>query len=433
MAPDRPEGSPAARQAVVVGAGPVGCVAAQILIRNGYAVTVYEKRPHFIERGIGGEGRTINLSLAPRGMKVLEAHCDRDELRAMAVAMDGRVTHPEHGPPQQAKYGRPEWLTYSLGRNELNVMLMRDAERGAGARFEFGHRCSSVDVHGKKAFFETEDGRRVQASYDLLVGADGSLSQVREQLAAEGALTFHRKELEASYREFALWPAGDQKDPTPSAIHLWPRDSFFMVALPNRDGSLRCTLVLPEDDRYNFSRLNNDQAIKGFFRQHFPDAAESLRLNGASASRNLVSTISVTSCSRLTHAGSVLLVGDAAHSVAPFLGQGVNLGLEDCVVLERLLQKHPDDQASALAEYDRERKIDGDAASCLSLANYAELSATTSFPRPAVDSVAHDPWNAPRSRQQEFPLPVLVNFLDLAYRDVLEKYQGQTPSLLGDE
>jgi kynurenine 3-monooxygenase len=417
----------AGRRAVVVGAGPVGCMAAQILSGKGYSVSVYEKRPHFVQQGIAGEGRTINLSVSPRGMKVLAAHCDQDELLGMAVAMDGRVVHPLHGRPQQANYGRPAWYNYSLGRNELNLMLMRDAESRVGVRFEFGFRCSDIDLHGKKAFFDAEDGRRVQESYDLLVGADGALSRVRSRLAAEGLLTFHRRELDVRYRELALWPAADQEGFALSAIHVWPRNGYFMVALPNRDGSLRCTLVLPGKGQLDFSRLGTEEAVEQFFRCRFPDAAGILRKSGGSMSRTPVSTISVISCSALTHEDSVLLIGDAAHSVAPFLGQGVNLGLEDCLVLGQLLEKYPDDQGAALSEYGRERKIDGDAASELSLANYVELSRTTPLNESTDAPIVRDRGKVVPESQQELPLPVLVNFFNLSYREALESYQGQSP------
>lgn len=420
-------GSSAGRRAVVVGAGPVGCLAAQILSRHGYSVSVYEKRPHFVERGIAEEGRTINLSVSPRGMKVLAGHCDQKELLDLSVAMDGRVLHPENGRSQFVKYDDPDWHNYSLSRNELNVMLMRDAESMAGVRFEFGLRLSRIDFRERRAFFEAEDGSRAEAPYDLLVGADGAVSQLRENLAAEGFLTFHREELKATYREFALWPAEDHEDLTHPAIHLWPRKGFFMVALPNRDGSLRCTLVLPGDDRFNFSRLITDQAVKEFFGHHFPNAVENLRASGGHTSRKPVSTISVTTCSTLTHENSVLLMGDAAHSVAPFLGQGVNLGLEDCQVLEELLEKHRGDQVAVLSEYNRERKVDGDAASALSLANYAELTQAVPPNHSTVDRSEHDQGTSIRDYGKKYPLPVLVNFFDLAYREVLERYQSQSP------
>ncbi|MGH8885330.1 MAG: FAD-dependent oxidoreductase [Egibacteraceae bacterium] len=418
--------SPQAKpRAVVVGGGPVGCLAARMLSQQGYSVDVYEKRPHFLDHGIADEGRTINLSVSPRGLHALAAHGDREEFLDLAVAMGSRALHTRDGRLLTMKYGETDWCNYSISRNELNCMLMRKTLRDQAVQFHFNAKCTAIDFIARKAFLDIGEGSQVRVSYDLLIGADGAFSAVREQMSTHGLLSFYRRELNSMYQEFTLWPAPNDRRLTSSAIHVWPRRGFFMVALPSREGSLRCTLVLPDKGTNSFAQMGGAQDVDQFFMRHFPDAAGSLRRT-ESARQHPVSSISVISCDTLAYEDSVLLMGDAAHTIAPFLGQGINLGLEDCMILEALLKKYPGDQAAALSEYERNRRVEGDAAAALSLANYVELSGTegsAAVLRRRLTDVLHRLLR----RQAEPPLAVTVNFLGLRYQEVLDRYRHRSP------
>lgn len=398
----------AGRTAVVVGAGPVGCLAALTLGRRGYAVEVYEKRPHFLDAGIEEDGRTINLSVSPRGRDALAASGLDAEFRAGAVPVRARAFHLPDGELMTRPYGEPDWCTYSIGRNELNLLLLRAAMDVPGVRFTFAARCADIDFTRQRAAFDVAGRRRSGVDYDLLVGADGAFSAVRRLMSAAGHTTVTTRELDSTYREVTIRPGAADRHLASSSIHVWPRGRFFMVALANRDGSLRATLVLPASGPDAEAIRHAASDLGAFARRHFPDVAG--RLPGDARGPRPDNPISIVACTALTHARSVLLMGDAAHTMAPFLGQGVNVGMEDCAVLGSLLEKYGDEQRLALAEYERERHAEGAAAAALSLSNYAELSAADPGTPPGAP-----PGGGP-------PLAVAVNFLGLSYRNVLERY-----------
>ncbi|MEW2033839.1 NAD(P)/FAD-dependent oxidoreductase [Streptomyces roseifaciens] len=392
-------------EALVVGAGPVGCLIAGILARHGYQVVVCEQRPHFIEKGIAEEGRTINLSLSPRGMSVLIAQGCAVHLKDFVVGMGARVVHPRHGSARRTAYGKPEWQNFSVSRRELNRVLMRDAVNRPNVHIEFDMRCAAIDFTRREAKFVTRQEGEIYISYDLLVGADGATSQVRNELSRQGLTQSRLRRLNATYKEFELRSGAGMAESDWAAIHVWPRNGFFLVALPNVDGSLRATLVISDGHAEHFSKLLTSAALTAFFRRHFPDSVESLRPVTEREALRRPAPLLTASCSALTYQDSVLLVGDAAHTVAPFLGQGINLGFEDCGVLDQLLSAPSHSLSDLLRDYGQRRKQAGDAASDLSLANFAELTEV-------------------RRLRTGTPLPVLVNFLGLSYEEVLRRYSG---------
>ncbi|MFC0626035.1 FAD-dependent oxidoreductase [Kribbella deserti] len=400
------------RKAVVIGAGPVGCLAAQTLADLGYAVEVYEKRPEYGGRPAASVGRTINLSVSPRGLRALAAVGADKEVVDSAVAMDRRVVHQLQA-SVETRYGDPSWCNYSVGRNDLNKTLYRQARYHPGIRFEFGASCHAIDFERRRVVLDRSDGRRLTAGYDLLIGADGTHSSVRSAMAQTGLTTVWRTPTGSGYTELTLRPA-DTLELQRSAIHVWPRGGFFLVGLPNQDETFRCTLVLPDVGEPTFTELADPVRRHAVMAENFPDVYAGLGDLDRAIEGRRPAKIWTVRADRLVYRSSVALVGDAAHTIAPFLGQGINLGFEDCLMLGRALAAAPDDPKTALFEYAADRVVNGDAAAQLSMLNFDSLagaSAASSNRRTVRDRVV----------PIDSFMVTAVNFSQLTYGEVLNQ------------
>ncbi len=381
--------------AVVIGAGPVGCLAATVLSQSGLSVTLIERRAGVARPEHVSGRRTIGLSISPRGMRALEQAGCGAAVRAVAVRMDRRVLHFGEDEHSTSLYSPGCW-NFAVSRRDLNEVLLQSVLSRERVTAEFQAACKQIDLERKTVVMETPAGDVVQLGYDLLVGADGASSVVRDELEARGNLTVHRQVLPSAYKELTLNPASDAYPP--SAIHIWPRNGFFLVGLPNLAGEFTGTLVMPAVGPGGFDELTESRVVREFVQRHFPGAVRRLERLDAEFGRNSVNRIATVSCSTMHYGDSVLLIGDAAHTVAPFLGQGINAGFEDCFVLQQLLHQYGTHLAHVLPRYTEERKDNADAVAALSMQNYAELSAGV---RQRTDVVS------------------LVNFSGLAYKDVL--------------
>jgi kynurenine 3-monooxygenase len=394
---------------MVIGAGPVGCLAASTLAARGFAVDVYERRPDFARHGFGDEGRTINLSLSPRGLRALDiAGCEQEFLE-VALPMDRRVVHTGDGQVLTTRYDRPQWRNHSISRNDLNLVLLRNVLRWPAVRTHFETGFRSIDFDRRQAVFTTSTGARVSRSYDLLVGADGARSKVRGEMSAQGILACERTTLDSEYREVTIRPV-DPDQLSRGAIHLWPREGFFLCALPNVDGTFRATLVLPAEGPLSFREVDRT-GVRHLVERHFGDVLPLIDWHSGPTARNPASRIEQVLCDTLHHRGSVLLAGDAAHTMAPFLGQGINAGFEDVLTLDEVLRTHRGALDVALSRYGRERELQGHAATRLSMINYTELTTRTGTGRPVT--TVSDP-----------PLPIATNFLGLSYQEVLHRHRA---------
>ncbi|GAA1027277.1 MULTISPECIES: FAD-dependent oxidoreductase [Amycolatopsis] len=403
-------------RAIVVGGGPVGCLAAAMLARHGFEVDVCERRPSFLQHGFGDEGRTINLSVSPRGMRALAKVGCRQDFADAAMPMDRRVVHTRDRQVLITRYEQPGWRNHSIARNELNLLLLRNAQRRPGVRVHFSTACASIDFDRREAVFATSAGEQVRP-YHLLVAADGAHSQVRAAMLDSGLLTCQQTTLDARYRELTLRPAEPGRL-SRSAIHVWPREGFFLCALPNVDGTFRATLVLPAEGQASFEEIRRT-GLRNLVRRHFGDTVPDIDWHTAQSRDAPPARMEQILSSTLHYRNSVVLAGDAAHTMAPFLGQGINAGFEDLITLDNVLARaHPGGLGAALSEYSRERKAQGDAAAMLSMTNYRELTAQTGDGRPP----------APVSG---LPLPIVINFLGLSYQEVLRQHltiDGLVPS-----
>jgi kynurenine 3-monooxygenase len=341
---------------VVIGAGPVGSLLALTLARRGLTVDVYERRPDMRRVDIGA-GRSINLAVSTRGLHALhEVGLDADVLRE-AVPMLGRMTHALDGKLALLAYGRSarEYIN-SMSRGGLNKLLMTRAEESGRVRIHFDKKL--VSHAGGIAGFE--DGTRVEAP--VIVGADGSASALRRSIGADVSEEY----LTAGYKELTMPPGSGMHR---EALHIWPRGSFMLIALPNLDGSFTCTLFLAFEGSPSFAELRDAKDAQEFGDRYFPDAmplipdfAEQL----ISAPLGRMVTVRAWPWSR----GSALVIGDAAHAIVPFFGQGMNAGFEDVTLLSRSLTGDWPKDFAAFAEA---RKPDADAIAELAIENFVEM------------------------------------------------------------
>ena len=354
----------------VVGAGPAGSLLAIYLARQGHEVVVYEGRPDLRRVDIDA-GRSINLALATRGIVPLVDVGVIDQVDAITIPMRGRMVHAADEPlPELQPYGsQPHEVIHSVSRTDLNAILLDAAEATGRVRFEFETRLQSVELEDSLLVFE--DGRR--EAFDVVFGADGAGSKVRAAIEASGRGFFDVEPLDHSYKELTLPPAADGGFLIdPHALHIWPRGRFMLIALANPDGDFTVTLFAPTT---TFEALRDPAAVDAFFAEHFssfatmvPDLADQFFTNPTGALATLRGT-------GWSHEGRAVVVGDAAHAIVPFHGQGMNAAMESVRALDRHLRASPDDLAAAFAAYEVGRKPDADAIAAMALDNYVEMRA----------------------------------------------------------
>jgi len=360
------------RSVTILGAGLVGSVLAVLLRKRGYEVTVYERRPDTRKETIGA-GRSINLAMSNRGWKALELAGLREDIEAIAIPMPGRFLHQEDGSSAFQAYGKNGEAIYSVSRGELNKKLMDLAEQN-GANILFNQRCSKVDIPKNTIYLQNEDGTEGTVTCDLLFGADGAFSSLRTAMAFQDRANFSQYYIEAGYKELNI-PAGENGSwlIEKNALHIWPRGNYMMIALPNIDGSFTCTLFFPFEGNPSFASLKTEAEVKAFFDEQFPDAVGLMPTLVHDFMHNPVSSLITTKIFPWKYEDKSCLIGDAAHAIVPFYGQGMNAGFEDCSELENLMEKHGDDWVTILKEFEQIRKPNADAVADLALNNFIEM------------------------------------------------------------
>src|SRR2546422_8974549 len=346
---------------VIVGAGPVGSLLALTLARRGYQVEVYERRPDMRRVDIQA-GRSINLAVSTRGLHALhEVGLDDDVLRE-AVPMLGRMTHALDGKLALLAYGRSEReFINSMSRGELNKLLMTRAEETGRVRIHFGHRLVDYDFARRVARFDPLG----DVPAEVIVGSDGSSSALRASLAGSAS----QDVLSSGYKELTMPPRDGGFAMHRNALHIWPRGNFMLIALPNRDGSFTCTLFLPFEGSPSFAELGSEVDAARFFETWFPDSVPlipGLAGQFMQAPLGRMATIKAWPWSR----DSALLIGDAAHAIVPFFGQGMNAGFEDVTLLAGMLTG---DWPHDFARFGEARKPDTDAIADLAVENFVEM------------------------------------------------------------
>lgn len=356
----------------VVGAGLAGCLLACFLARRGYPVALYERRPD-PRTGTVERGRSINLALSDRGLDALRRIGLDEQVMADALPMRGRMIHPVEGAAQFQSYSvSGDRAINSISRGALNNALLSAAADRPGVRLAFDHRLVGLDPVSGEMTFETPQGK-VTETASVVLGADGAGSAVRGQLLAYGVLTESLDFLDYGYKELTIPPLGGEFALDPGALHIWPRGTSMMIALPNPDRSFTCTLFWPTHGTESFASLGSPAAIERYFATHYPDLVPLAPNLVDDYQHNPVGVLGTVRCTPWQVAGKVGLLGDAAHAIVPFYGQGANCAFEDVVELDRCLDECGDQWASALALFQQRRQANAEAIARMALANFVEM------------------------------------------------------------
>jgi kynurenine 3-monooxygenase len=377
----------------ILGAGLVGTLLSVLLARKGFQVNLFEKRTD-IRKTETSSGRSINLALSHRGIKALKKAEIFDEVKKEMIPMQGRMIHDEKGGLRFQPYGKKGQAIFSVSRARLNAVLLDQAEQ-AGVKIFFENKCVDIDFSAKKIIYENQgDGAIRSHNFAVLVGADGAFSALRSVMGKADRFDYCQRYLDYGYKELTI-PAmeGKKHQMEPNALHIWPRGRFMLIALPNTDGSFTCTLFLPFEGEVSFSRLTTEPEVVQFFQTYFPDALELIPGLFHHYFCNPASSLVTIECWPWSK-GNCLLVGDAAHAIVPFYGQGMNAGFEDCDILIDCLGKDTPNWAEVFEKFANSRKKDTDAIAQLALENFIEMRDSVADPgfllRKKIDARLHE-------------------------------------------
>lgn len=367
------------KQVTVIGAGLVGSLLSIYLAKRGFNVEIYERAGDMRREEVQA-GRSINLALSDRGIKALREVGIDEEVLEIAIPMHGRRIHKMDGDVAFQPYGKEDQYINSVSRRELNGKLMDLAEKN-GVRIHFKHRCDHIGFAEKKIRFQYQDNEVVSA-YQLLFGADGAYSAARlSHMLQHGKFEYQQHYIDCGYKELSI-PAGPNGSflLEKNALHIWPRKDYMLIALPNLDGSFTGTLFFPFEGELSFDKLKTEKAVSDFFAATFPDVVPLIPDLVQQFFNHPTSSLVTVKCSPWTRDDHFCLIGDAAHAIVPFFGQGMNAGFEDCSVLNSLIDKS-DNWTAILKEFEQSRKPDADAIADLAVNNFIEMREKTADPQ----------------------------------------------------
>ncbi|HXX42345.1 MAG TPA: NAD(P)/FAD-dependent oxidoreductase [Chthoniobacterales bacterium] len=360
---------------VLIGSGLAGGLLAAYLGRRGYDVDLYERRGDPREGNLVG-GRSINLALSTRGIHALEQIGIANEVLQNAIPMRGRMIHEKSGLLHFVPYDAdPNKFINSIGRAALNTTVIEAAQRYPNVRVHFNHRCTEVDINSATAHLLNTATTQLVASGSAVIGVDGAFSAVRQSMQRQiENFDYDESYLAHGYKELTIPPGPSGSwQMEKNALHIWPRKSFMMIALPNPDSSFTCTLFWEFEGPRSFATTRTNDDVRRFFNEEFPDAVPLMPQLLEDFRQNPTGSLVTIRCAPWFYRDKTCLVGDAAHAVVPFYGQGMNAAFEDCVVLDECLAEFPDDRQHAFAQYFQRRKQNADALADLAIGNFIEM------------------------------------------------------------
>ena len=409
----------------IIGAGLVGSLLSIYLARRGYSVSIYERRPDMRHENIPA-GRSINLALSDRGWRGLEGVGIAEDIRKVAIPMNGRMIHTIKGELAYQAYGESGQSIYATSRALLNCEMMNLAEKNQVKIF-FNHRCTGLDLENSTARFEEHQTKKeISVKSDLIFGSDGAFSAARLQLQlSTDRFQYSQDYLQHAYKELLI-PAGANQSfrMEKHALHIWPRGGYMLIALPNLNGSFTCTLFFPFEGTESFAALKSKEDVEAFFTRVFPDAVPLMPTLSDDYFHNPTGSLVTVKCFPWIYKDKMSLIGDAAHAIVPFFGQGMNCGFEDCTVLEEILNKHGDDWSKALPEFQLARKPNADAIADLAVQNFIEMRDLVGKPefllRKKIEARMHEKFP-----DKWLPLYSQVTFSNIPYSVALANGKKQ--------
>lgn len=419
---------------LIIGAGLCGSLLALRLGQRGYRVSVYEKRPDLRKANLDS-GRSINLAFSNRGNKAMKLVDLEDKVKGLCIPMHGRMLHDLEGNTIFAPYsGRENEYINSISRGQLNALLLDEAEKHKNVSIYFNKKCKSVDFEKTTALFQDyETKHEFIEDADAIIATDGAGSVMRQSyyLGKKFLFSFSQNYLTYGYKELSI---PSNKNGThkahKNALHIWGREAFMLIALPNLDGSFTVTLFLSYDEgEYNFNNLTTKKRVFEFFNKYFKDALQLMPNLTDVFLKNPTSPLGTVKCSPWHYKGNTLLMGDAAHAIVPFYGQGMNASFEDVVEFDKVLDTHKDDWETVFKTYEASRKKDTDAIADLAIDNFHEMKAHVN------QSIFREKRNLEMALEKHFPNDYaskysLVTFNeDIGYKEAMLRGRAQDKAI----
>jgi kynurenine 3-monooxygenase len=420
---------------LIIGAGLCGSLLALRLGQRGYNVTVMEMRPD-LRKVTMSAGRSINLAFSDRGIKAMKLVGIQDKVEKLCIPMNGRMLHDLEGNTILAPYsGREHEFINSISRGQLNALLLDEAEKHQNVTIYFNRKCKSVDFEKTTAFFKDYDtNTEFVEDADVIFATDGAGSAMRKSyyLGKKFLFSFSQDYLTHGYKELSILPAANGNYKTyKNALHIWGRDAFMLIALPNLDGSFTVTLFLSFDEGdYNFNNLNTKERVLEFFSKYFKDALELMPNLVDDFFENPTSPLGTVKCSPWHYKGNTLLMGDAAHAIVPFYGQGMNASFEDVVEFDKVLEEEHSNWETIFKTYEKHRKKDTDAIADLAIDNFHEMKGHVN------NAIFREKRNLEMAFEKHFPNDYsskysLVTFNeDIGYREAMLRGRAQDKAIL---
>jgi len=367
------------KQIAIIGSGLVGSLLAIYLKRYGHAITVFDRRPDI--RTIKFSGRSINLAMSNRGWKALREVGIDQQIKEIAIPLTRRAMHVNNKPMYFQDYGKDGQAIWSISRGSLNRRMI-DLAQEAGVAFRFNEKVWDVNLPEATIYTgETEKSEWKAYRYDLIFGCDGAFSRVRHKMQRRSRFDYSQNFIDVGYKELTIPPNDDGSHKLDkNSFHIWPRGRFMLIAMPNTDGSFTCTLFMPFEGDVSFEKITTKSEAKDFFNFYFPNVSQVIENLISDFFKNPTSAMVTMKCYPWTYWDKVALVGDSAHAVVPFYGQGMNAGFEDIYILDKLIQQYGDDWEQTFQNYQKQRKPNADAIAELSYRNFMEMSSKTADP-----------------------------------------------------